>query len=330
MNIAIIGATGHTDIVLDGVRQDEGLDVVGVARGSDGESVSDLLRAVREQNPDTNRYAAVEQLLDETEPDVVVSACYFGDLADVTCRALDQGCHVYTEKPVATTVEDLDAVVTAYERSGGELAAMLASRYDPWFRTAHERVAEGAIGEVRLLDAQKSYKLGTRDEPYLSRTTYGGTLPWVGVHAIDWLNWFGDDEFCSVWARHSTAHNRDHGDLEVTAVADFELTDEVFGSVTVDYLRPETAPTHGDDRLRVAGTEGVIEVRDDRVFLINPDADGDRELSQVESENAFLDFVGHVRGESPCLVSAADSFRATEAGLLARRAADEDSVVEFD
>jgi hypothetical protein len=27
----------------------------------------------------------------------------------------------------------------------------------------------------------------------------------------------------------------------------------------MDYLRPDTAPTHGDDRMRIAGTKGVAE-----------------------------------------------------------------------
>ena len=29
--------------------------------------------------------------------------------------------------------------------------------------------------------------------------------------------------------------------------------------MTLDYLRPESAATHGDERLRIAGTRGVIE-----------------------------------------------------------------------
>jgi len=330
MNVSIVGATGHTNVVVEGVRRDDDIDVVGVAPGSDGKSVAELHDAVREQNPDANRYENAECLLKATDPDVVVSACYFGDLASVTRRALDRGCHVYTEKPVATTVDDLDAVMAAYERSDAELAAMLGNRYDPWFRTAHARVNEGALGEVRLLDARKSYKLGTRDEPYLSRTSSGGTIPWVGIHAIDWFNWFTGSEFRSVRSLHSTERNRGHGDLEVTAVAEFELTGEVFASLAVDYLRPDEAPTRGDDRLRVVGTEGVIEVRDDQVFLVDSEADGRRRLPLLETRGAFLDFVGQLRGDSPCLVSAADSFRATEASLMARRAADQRAVVHFD
>src|SRR5439155_548896 len=33
------------------------------------------------------------------------------------------------------------------------------------------------------------------------------------------------------------------------------------GIVHADYFRPEKTPTHGDDRLRVAGTKGIVEVR---------------------------------------------------------------------
>ena len=44
-------------------------------------------------------------------------------------------------------------------------------------------------------------------------------------------------------------------------------------SVTLDYLRPEAAPTHGDERLRIAGSRGVIETAlvERKVTLITAD-----------------------------------------------------------
>ncbi len=46
---------------------------------------------------------------------------------------------------------------------------------------------DGSIGEIRLLNTQKSYKLGRRGENYKSREVYGGTIP-------GWKSWGGLDK----------------------------------------------------------------------------------------------------------------------------------------
>jgi len=33
------------------------------------------------------------------------------------------------------------------------------------------------------------------------------------------------------------------------------LEDEIFASLSIDYLRPENAPSHDDDRMRIVGTK---------------------------------------------------------------------------
>jgi predicted dehydrogenase len=328
MRIGIIGSTGHTNYVLEGMPELSDVEIVGVAPGSSGESVADLHEAIEAHAPEATRYSDHEALL-STDLDLVVVACHFGDLADRTRAALERDCHVYTEKPVATTLEDLERVRETYAASEGELAAMFGLRYDPAFMTAHERVQGGDVGEVRLVNARKSYVLGDRGEPFLSRETYGGTIPWVGIHAIDWIHWFSDLPARSVRARHSRRANRGHGDLEATGVIDLELDGEVFATASLDYLRPGGAPTHGDDRVRVVGTEGVIEVRNGETYLIDGDAAGERRLPQSPGTNPFVDFVAGIRGESKPRVTAEGSFRATETSLHARNAADADEITRL-
>jgi len=109
----------------------------------------------------------------------------------------------------------------------------------------------------------------------------------------------------------------------------FTLSNEIFGSVSIDYLRPGEAPTHGDDRLRIVGTRGILEVRNGKVFLINDEIDGIREVPLLSEQNIFLDFLKQVRGQGNCLVSAEDSFYVTEACLKARQSADEKKVIWF-
>jgi predicted dehydrogenase len=136
-----------------------------------------------------------------------------------------------------------------------------------------------------------------------------------------------------VYAAHSSLYNKEHGDLEVTALCNFVMTNEIFGSVSIDYLRPSTAGGHDDDRIRIVGTEGIIEVRDRKLYLTNKFTSGTEEITFTDSEtdgkNIFSDFMAQVRGEKKCLISAEDSFYVTEAALLARTSADEKKEIRF-
>lgn len=322
MDVVLLGSTGHVGYVLDGLEEVSDVRISGVAAGSGRETVDDLLETVRDRDPDAERFADPAAAL-ATDPDLAVVACHFGDLARWSRAALERDVHVYTEKPVATTLEDLAAVQRAHAASGGELTAMFGYRYDDAFYTAWRRVDAGAIGDVRLLFAQKSYKLGERPAFYHERERHGGLIPWVGIHAIDWLQWFADREVDSIAAAHSRRANRDHDDLEVTAVTNLTFEDEVIGAATMDYLRPAAAPTHGDDRLRVVGTDGVIEVRDGSAWLVNADHDGTEPLELGDGGNPFADFVASIRSSTTPRVTAADAFRATETALRARNTADE-------
>lgn len=327
MRICLIGVTGHIEYVFGGMVKDPVCRIVGVAPGSSGEKTEKL--AGRPEIKEAKFYSDYRKMLDELEPDIAVVACHFSDHAKITVEALRRGCHVFVEKPLALTFDDLALVKNACATSNRHLAAMFGLRYTPWFLTAWENVQNGMIGRIRLLNAQKSYKLGRREKFYHRRASYGGTLPWVGSHAIDWIHWFSGERFCSVYASHSRWFNREHGELEITALAHFTLTNEVFASVTLDYLRPEQAPTHDDDRLRLVGTEGIMEVRGGKVFLLNGEGGSPKELPLLPAGDIFSDFVRQVRGEGNSLVTTEDSLYITEVSLKARRSADEGRIVFF-
>ncbi len=53
-------------------------------------------------------YEDYRSMFDEINPDIAVINCYFGDLAKVSEEALTRSINVFTEKPVATTLEDLE------------------------------------------------------------------------------------------------------------------------------------------------------------------------------------------------------------------------------
>src|SRR5438093_2838580 len=117
-------------------------------------------------------------MLDRAKPDMVVVCGPFEMHATMCVDAIERGIHVLSEKCVALTAQDLDRLRKACAASPQvHLAGMMFSRYTPGFYTAHAMIDSGAIGEVRLFNARKSYKLGKREAYYHHRHTYGGTIP---------------------------------------------------------------------------------------------------------------------------------------------------------
>lgn len=328
MKIVLIGSTGHSKYVVNGLKNNYQDQIVGIAPGSEGESVDSLYQKLA-RDYDLKKYNDYKKMLTELKPDVAAVACHFGDHAQAAVEVLKRDIDLFVEKPIVTTLSELAEVKSAYQKSDSKLAAMFGIRYQPWFLTAYKYIKEGAIGEVRLMNAQKSYRLGQRAEFYKKRESYGGTIPWVGSHAIDWMQWLSGKDFKSVYASHSTKANQNHGELEVSALCHFNFEDEVFGSVNIDYLRPQNATSHDDDRIRIAGDKGVIEVLKEKVYLINDQIEGSRELPLVAKKEVFADFLAEIKGQGECLIRAEESFRVTEAALQARRSADQKKLIHF-
>lgn len=327
MKLCIIGGSGHFDYVLNGLPQLPDVELVAVAPGSHREDMSKLHSRLAQCALSPRNFSNWQEMLDSTQPDIVVVNPHFGDHGRINKACLLRGVHLYAEKPLATSLDELAELKTLWLSGQSHLAAMFGIRYKPWFMAAWQAVNAGKIGAVRQMHAQKSYKLGQRPDFFAQRASFGGLIPWVGCHAIDWLRWFSGEEFVSVFARHSTLHNGGQGDLEASAICAFEMSHEVLATVSIDYLRPSAALGHDDDRIRIVGSQGVIEVRDKTVWLLNDQ--GQQEIVQAPEIQCFADFCQSIRGESTCVVSAQDAFLSTTASLKARESADTRTEIRF-
>lgn len=331
IRIGFVGTRGHFGVAMCDIKGGADTRITCVAPAPAEEPVTAIVEAARARGSDPATCADWRELIARDDVDAVVLCGPFNEHAEMTAAALDRGLHVFSEKPVAGTHEDLVLLERALAAHPDQVVVpLLAMRYIPAFWTAHELFASGAIGEPRLVQAQKSYRFGTREDFFRKRLTGTGIIPWVGVHAIDWVRWFCGGSFVSVCARHTTRFNHGHGDLESAAQMLFELEGDVFASISLDYLRPANAPSHGDDRLRIAGSEGVIEVRDEQCFLINKDAPGERRMELFPPKKGFFQaFLDAIRGNGEPPVSRAEMIDAARACLLARDSADTASRIEF-
>jgi len=119
----------------------------------------------------------------------------------------------------------------------------------------------------------------------------------------------------------SNVGHPDMGDLEDNACIIARLDNGASAAFRLDYCRPAAAPTHGDDRLRIAGNRGVIEARDGTVTTITH-GEGPRDLPLPAPVNFFADFLQAIRTNSDPFIPFADCVRITEVVLRARESAE--------
>lgn len=327
LRVVIIGMRGHTGYVVSALPQLPEVDVVGIANGDCDDDLTSLTEALQEAGQNPTHYESYRDMLDSESADLVVVAGPFERTSEYVLAAIAANARVFAEKPLAGSLDALREII-AEAKHPDQVVPMMGLRFDPAFYTAYAAVQEGAIGEIRLLNAQKSYRLGKRPAFFQQRESSTGLIPWVGSHVMDCFWWFTRRQARRVYASHSSVANEGHGDLEVTAHCQVLYDDGVSASASLDYLRPANAPSHGDDRIRIAGTTGVIEVRNGQVWLVNDENDGSEPLELLEPPSLFAAMVQGDVQLPDAVPNLTDAAHVTALALAARDAADRRIAVE--
>ncbi len=118
------------------------------------------------------------------KPDLAVIATYSDSHADYACAAMEAGCHVFVEKPLATTVADARRVVDCAKRLRRKLVVGYILRHHPsWMRLIAEARALGGPYVFRLNLNQQSSGATWATHKQLMQTT--SPIVDCGVHYVD-------------------------------------------------------------------------------------------------------------------------------------------------
>ena len=98
-------------------------------------------------------YAGVEELIDKAAPEVLDITTAVVNHHELVLRAIDAGCHVLCEKPVANNIEEARAMVDAAERADRRLS--ICFQYRHWDESSYlrKRIAAGDLGHVHAVRA---------------------------------------------------------------------------------------------------------------------------------------------------------------------------------
>jgi scyllo-inositol 2-dehydrogenase (NAD+) len=108
------------------------------------------------------------------------------------------GKHILCEKPLALTLEDVDAAIDTARKSNVLLQVGFMRRYDPAYREAHKRIEAGEIGTPIIFRS-----IGRdREPPPLSFYESGSGTLFLdsSIHEFDLARWLMKDEIAEVHA----------------------------------------------------------------------------------------------------------------------------------
>lgn len=222
-----------------------------------------------------------DALLRDLTPDFAIVSARPDRIAPLIALAASYGCHVVCEKPLALDIPALTSLRAAVAAAGVRVCAMLPNRARPALAAGVAAIRSGAIGKPVLLSARKTYKWGKREEWFGDRAAYGGTIPWIGIHELDFIDAAtGGDPVAEATAFHANLDHPGYPGCEDVCAISMRLRSGALASATLDYFRPDAPVAHGDDFLRVVGTRGELSIWIDRnrVELLEPGA-APRELA---------------------------------------------------
>ena len=116
------------------------------------------LDAFTERYGITNVYKDAEEMLKKEKLDIVAIATNTKGRAHFTCMASNLGAKgIFTEKPMAHTLAEVDEMVSTCAKNGTALSCGAISTTHPSFEKAKQLLNEGAIGEVISIEASGSH-----------------------------------------------------------------------------------------------------------------------------------------------------------------------------
>ncbi|HET7031333.1 MAG TPA: Gfo/Idh/MocA family oxidoreductase [Candidatus Limnocylindrales bacterium] len=225
-----------------------------------------------------------EALLDDPSIDVVYIALPNSLHARWTVAALDAGKHVLCEKPLAMTVEEVDAVIAATERNRRLAVEAFMYLHHPQTARALELVRTGALGDVQVVNAAFSFFLTHPGDPRVDPELGGGSLWDVGCYPVSVSRRIAGEEPTAV-----SAYARfDERGVDRTLVGQLRFPSGLLAHFESGFGAPDR------ERVEIVGSEATLVVHSP--FLPAPDGpeprltilrDGREEPVEVASIDAY-------------------------------------------
>jgi myo-inositol 2-dehydrogenase/D-chiro-inositol 1-dehydrogenase len=204
-------------------------------------------------------FTTFEEMIAQPDIDAVIlvspSALHTGQIS----AALEAGKHVFSEKPLGTTVEECKKAEAAVHKHKDKVFMLgFMRRFDESYIYAHDKVASGAIGKPVLFRAYSQDPEKFIEGAIAFAPHSGGEFLDMCVHDIDLARWFTGSEPATAYAiggcyAHPEFGKYADGD-NVSCLMKFKNDCMVF------LFAGRTAPHGYNVETEIIGTKGILRI----------------------------------------------------------------------
>ena len=205
--------------------------------------------------------SSLEDLLARPDVDAVVLAGPEVVRLEQALLAAAAGKHILTEKPMATSVAECDAMIAACRDAGVRLMVVQTQRFRGVHQRAKALITDGQIGAVRQLRLWSLFPDTwsipvVRDRPWYADPNAGLFMS-QGVHNLDLMRWLAGSEARRVYARVNSYG--DHGIPNLSAVAIIDFANGATGQLWISLELPGATFPDSQFRSQVVGERGLLD-----------------------------------------------------------------------
>ena len=336
MNLAFVGFKHrHTGAIYQEAMADPNITVLGAWEDTEeGRALADGLGLAF-------NYPTLESVLDDPRVDAVCLGGSFGERGGEAIAALRAGKHVYADKPVCTSLAEIDEIEALASAKNLKVGCYLTLRFSQGIRNLREMIADGTLGEIGCINmtAQHPLQYGSRPMWYFAPGQHGGTINDIAIHGVDLVRFITGMGIKNVTAARTWNHfATEEPDFRDCGQFMAELDNGAGFMADVSYAAPASCGFSLETYWRMTfwGTRGVAEYKlkgagtagidADSAVLLQVALQGSKGFTPMELKSYNVtglgEFVREINGETDLLINTEDVIRSSREVLTIQAAAD--------
>ena len=189
---------------------------------------------------DARVYKDYKEMLEKEDLDVVNVLTPNREHSEISIAAMEAGCHVMCEKPMAYNAAEALKMLETSRRTGKKLTIGYQNRFRPDSLFLKEMAVNGEFGDIYYT---KAHAVRRRAVPtwgvFLNEHEQGGgPLIDIGTHALDLALWIGDNykpKYCVGTTYHKLNNDTNQGNAWGNwDPAKFTVEDSAFGFIVME------------------------------------------------------------------------------------------------
>lgn len=291
-------------------------------------------------------YKNYEDMLNDSQIDAVCVLTPNNTHAEISIAALGSGKHVLCEKPMATTIEDCEAMVLASKEAGKSLMIGLNQRLARAHQVAKQLIEEDSIGRIITFrttfghSGADNWSIDGRNSWFFNKSSAEfGVLGDLGIHKTDLIHYLTGQNVVSVIANTSVLDKKNEQGIPIpvedNAICVYTLSGGAIGTMTASW----TFYGEEDNSTILYGTKGIMRIyQDPEHAIVIEKTNGERihyhleaiQTNKNQTKSGVIDeFIASIIENRPPLISGEEVLPAMKAVFAAMKSSQLGSVVSI-